>query len=61
MAKNDDKRPTIDAPLSPCSPPSHPTTLGEVWTGITRPSPLALSPAGMALPAQNSSKKSRDD
>jgi hypothetical protein len=25
-----------------CSPPSHPTTLGDVWVGTTRPSASAL-------------------
>jgi hypothetical protein len=26
-----------------CSPPSHPTTLGNVWVGETRPSEAALA------------------
>lgn len=26
-----------------CSPPSHPTTLGNVWVGEMRPSPAALA------------------
>lgn len=25
-----------------CSPPSHPTTLGPIWVGKTRPSPASL-------------------
>lgn len=28
-----------------CSPPSHPTTLGNVWVGETQPSPTTLAAA----------------
>ena len=29
-------------PSAFCSPPSHPTTLGDVWIGETKPSQLVL-------------------
>jgi len=38
--------PKIQAvPLGLCSPPSHPTTLGNVWIGETSPSPKEFAAA----------------
>lgn len=41
------------------SPPSHPTTLGEVWVGVTRPSAEALSAALAKAPAELDEARNR--
>jgi hypothetical protein len=33
-----------------CTPPSHPSSLGEVWTGETAPTPQALAEVLTAKP-----------
>lgn len=58
----DDKKPeqTI-SPIAPCSPPSHPTTLGQVWIGMTRPSVTAIAPAHVSGPPTAHLEQSRND
>lgn len=43
-----------------CSPPSHPTTLGNVWTGETRPS-LSTVAALINGPSFETSEKPRNE
>jgi len=44
-----------------CSPPSHPTTLGDVWVGMTQPSATAIESALMKTPTGVHLEKSGDD